>query len=60
MELDNDALDAMALDTLVDNAPLEDYLVSSSKKSKSLKKAKWKSMKPPKIGKRSMKSNMLN
>ena len=59
MEVDNNALGAMVLVTLLDNAPPEDYLVSSSKKSKSLKKDKLKSMKPPKIGKRNMKPNML-
>ena len=59
MEVDNNALGAMILVTLPDNAPLEDYLVSSLKRSKSLRKDKLKSMKPPKIGKRNMKSNML-
>ena len=60
MEFDNNALGAMVLVTLLVNAQPEDYLASSLKKSKSLKKDKLKSMKPPKIGKRSMKPNMLN
>ena len=59
MEVNNNALGAMVLVTLLVNASLEDYLASSLKKSKSLKEDKLKSMKPPKIEKRNMKTNML-